>query len=92
MAERGQSSRMGYTYNEKGFLRWQWATEGIDLDEWLVISERSSIEQMISEMLTAEDYEASVITTSPQQIPARMNGHRVGADGEEVRNYRDSVN
>ncbi len=87
MAERGQSSRMGYTYNEKGFLRWQWATEGIDLDEWLVISERSSIEQMISEMLTAEDCEAGVVTTGPQQVPARMNGSRAGVGDEEVRNY-----
>jgi len=44
---------MGYNYIEKGFLRWQWATDGIDLTEWLNIAERHAIEQMINEMITS---------------------------------------
>ena len=44
---------MGYNYIEKGFLRWQWATDGIDLTEWLNIAERHALEQMVSEMITS---------------------------------------
>ncbi|MDP1700579.1 MAG: hypothetical protein Q8L53_06415 [Aestuariivirga sp.] len=53
MASHGHPNRMGYTYMEKGFLRWQWATDGIDLIEWLNIAERHAIEQMINEMKTS---------------------------------------
>ena len=52
MATHGHLNRMGYNYIEKGFLRWQWATDGIDLTEWLNIAERQAIEQMINEMIT----------------------------------------
>lgn len=55
MASHGHPNRMGYTYMEKGFLRWQWASEGIDLIEWLNIAERHAIEQMINEMRTSRD-------------------------------------
>ncbi len=50
MATHGHPNRMGYSYMERGFLRWQWATDGIDLVEWLNIAERHSIEQMLNEM------------------------------------------
>ncbi len=52
MATHGHLNRMGYNYTEKGFLRWQWATDGIDLVEWLNVAERQSIEQMINEIIT----------------------------------------
>ncbi len=52
MATHGHLNRMGYNYVEKGFLRWQWATDGIDLVEWLNVAERQSIEQMINEIIT----------------------------------------
>lgn len=55
MASYGHPSRMGYTYMEKGFLRWQWASDGIDLTEWLNIAERHAIEQMVNEMITAPE-------------------------------------
>ena len=55
MATHGHLNRMGYNYIEKGFLRWQWASDGIDLTEWLNIDERQSIEQMINEMITNQD-------------------------------------
>ncbi len=54
MATHGHLNRMGYNYIEKGFLRWQWASDGIDLTEWLNIAERQSIEQMINEMITSQ--------------------------------------
>ena len=52
MATHGHPNRMGYTYMERGFLRWQWASDGIDLVEWLNVAERHSIEQMLNEMNT----------------------------------------
>lgn len=53
MATHGHLNRMGYNYIEKGFLRWQWATDGIDLTEWLNIAERHALEQMVNEMITS---------------------------------------
>jgi hypothetical protein len=51
MAGHGHFTRVGYTILERGFLRWQWATEGIDPVEYLVAVELPSLEGMISEML-----------------------------------------
>ncbi len=56
MATHGHLNRMGYNYIEKGFLRWQWATDGIDLVEWLNVAERQSIEQMVNEMILSQDH------------------------------------
>jgi hypothetical protein len=58
MATHGHLNRMGYNYIEKGFLRWQWATDGIDLTEWLNIAERQAIEQMVNEMITSNEQTA----------------------------------
>ena len=55
MATHGHLNRMGYNYIEKGFLRWQWASDGIDLIEWLNIAERHAIEQMVNEMITSHE-------------------------------------
>ncbi len=55
MASFGHPNRMGYSYMEKGFLRWQWASEGIDLVEFLNVAERQSIEQMINEMKITQE-------------------------------------
>ena len=49
MAVNGLPNRMGFAHLEKGFLAWQWSSEGIDPVEWLAISERTSIERMINE-------------------------------------------
>jgi hypothetical protein len=51
MAGHGHFTRVGYTVLERGFLRWQWATEGIDPVEFLVAVERPSLEAMVEEML-----------------------------------------
>lgn len=53
MATHGHLNRMGYTYLEKGFLRWQWASDGMDPVEWLAVAERPSLEQMINEVTTS---------------------------------------
>jgi hypothetical protein len=53
MATHGHLNRMGYTYLEKGFLRWQWASDGMDPVEWLAVAERPSLEQMINEASTS---------------------------------------
>ncbi len=50
MAAHGHPNRMGYTYLESGFLRWQWTSEENYHVEWLNVAERQSIEQMVSDM------------------------------------------
>jgi hypothetical protein len=52
MATHGHLNRMGFSYLERGFFRWQWGGEGIDSVEWVAIAERASLEQMVEEMLT----------------------------------------
>jgi hypothetical protein len=54
MAGHGHFTRVGYTILERGFLRWQWASEGIDPVEYLVAAELHSLEAMIDEMLATE--------------------------------------
>ena len=53
MAKHGHVGRIGYTILERGFLRWTWASEGIDLIEYLAVIEKSSIEQTVEEILSA---------------------------------------
>jgi hypothetical protein len=50
MAGHGHFTRVGYTILERGFLRWQWASDGIDPIEYLVATERHALEAMIDEM------------------------------------------
>lgn len=52
MATHGHFTRMGYGYLERGFFRWQWESEGIEAVEWVVIAERSGLEQIVEEMRT----------------------------------------
>jgi hypothetical protein len=52
MATHGHLTRMGYSYLERGFFRWQLQSEGIDPVEWIAIAERLSLEALIDEMLT----------------------------------------
>jgi hypothetical protein len=54
MAGHGHLTRVGYTILERGFLRWQWASEGIDPSEYLVAAELSSLESLIEEMTATE--------------------------------------
>jgi hypothetical protein len=63
MAGHGHFTRVGYTILERGFLRWQWASEGIDPVEYLVAAELHSLEAMIDEMLAIE------AEFSPAQVP-----------------------
>jgi hypothetical protein len=52
MATRGYASRMGYPYLERGFLRWQWVTEGIDNVEYLAVASKAYLEQLVEEELS----------------------------------------
>ncbi len=52
MAGHGHVGRIGYTTIERGFLRWEWASEGIDPVEYLCVVERSGLEAMVEEMVT----------------------------------------
>jgi hypothetical protein len=65
MAGHGHLTRVGYTILERGFLRWQWASEGIDPVEYLVAAELASLESMINEM-TAKEAEYL-----PEQLPTQ---------------------
>ncbi len=52
MATRGYASRMGYPYLERGFLRWQWFSEGVDAVEYLAVASKSYLEQLVEEELS----------------------------------------
>ena len=54
MATRGYASRMGYPYIERGFLRWLWASEGIDEVEYLAVASRHYLEQLVDEEYTSQ--------------------------------------
>jgi hypothetical protein len=56
MATHGHLNRMGFTYLERGFFRWQWGGDGIDNVEWVAIAERSALEAMVEEMLTTPQH------------------------------------
>jgi hypothetical protein len=55
MATHGHVTRMGYSFIERGFLRWQWVPEGIDPVEWLAVAERDALEQLVDEALTTRE-------------------------------------
>jgi hypothetical protein len=52
MATRGYASRMGYPYLEKGFLRWQLHSDGVEAVEYLAVASKSYLEQMVEEELS----------------------------------------
>jgi hypothetical protein len=54
MATHGHVTRIGYSYLERGFFRWQMQSEGIDPVEWIAIAERPALEALVDEMLTTE--------------------------------------
>jgi hypothetical protein len=54
MAGHGHFTRVGYTILERGFLRWQWASDDIDPVEYLVAVELQSLESMIEEMVVTK--------------------------------------
>jgi hypothetical protein len=54
VALHGHPNRVGYTTVEKGFLRWEWKSEGVSPVEYLVVIERSGLEQMIDSILTTQ--------------------------------------
>ncbi len=53
MAKHGHVGRIGYTFLERGVLRWTWAPEGIDPVEYLAVIDKNSVEQMVEEMLSS---------------------------------------
>jgi hypothetical protein len=69
MASHGHLTRVGYTILERGFLRWQWASEGIDPVEYLVAAELASLENMIEEM-TAKEAEYQQVQPQKQSEPS----------------------
>lgn len=48
MATHGHPTRMGYSHVESGFLRWMWTNEEIPGEEWLMLSDRNSLEQIVA--------------------------------------------
>jgi hypothetical protein len=54
MAKHGHPNRIGYTSIEKGFLKWEWASEGVDQVEYLNVVQRSGLQQLIDEMQARE--------------------------------------
>ena len=54
MANHGHFTRVGYSILERGFLRWQWSTDSIGPMEYLVASEKQSLENLVAEMTSLE--------------------------------------
>jgi hypothetical protein len=50
MARHGHPYRIGYSTIEKGFLKWEWASEGIDPVEYLNVVTRKGLQQLVDEM------------------------------------------
>jgi hypothetical protein len=50
MATHGYSGRLGYSVIERGFLRWQWISEGMEEVEYLGVATRDSIENFAEQM------------------------------------------
>jgi hypothetical protein len=49
MATHGYANRLGYGYIERGFLRWEWASDAMDDVEYLMVAERAGIENDIAQ-------------------------------------------
>lgn len=45
------TSRWGYAYQERGFMRWQFQPEGACQSEWLSVADRDSLERLIREVV-----------------------------------------
>lgn len=69
MAGHGHFTRVGYTILERGFLRWQWASEGIDPVEYLVAAELPQLESMIDEMTAATAAESALVPAQKSPAP-----------------------
>jgi hypothetical protein len=67
MATRGHPGRMGFSYLESGFLRWQWTSEDNPQIEWLHVAERHAIEQLVSEINLQKKEEGENLS-----LPAKM--------------------
>jgi hypothetical protein len=54
MAKHGHPNRIGYSTIEKGFLKWEWASQGVDPVEYLTVVTRKGLQQLVDEMLVRE--------------------------------------
>jgi hypothetical protein len=54
MAKHGHPNRIGYSTIEKGFLKWEWASEGVDPVEYLTVVTRKGLQQLVDEMSVKE--------------------------------------
>jgi len=45
------TTRWGYAYQERGFLRWQFQPDGACQSEWLSVADRDSMERLIREVV-----------------------------------------
>jgi hypothetical protein len=48
MASHGYANRLGYGYIERGFLRWEWASDGMEEVEYLMVADTAQIENDVS--------------------------------------------
>ncbi len=54
MASHGYPGKLGYTYVERGFLRWEWTSEAMEPVEYLCVIDREGLSQYVDEALTTE--------------------------------------
>jgi hypothetical protein len=48
MASHGYANRLGYGYIERGFLRWEWVSDGMEDVEYLMVAETAAIENDVA--------------------------------------------
>jgi len=49
LATRGHATRFGYPHVERSFLNWEWSTDDVPANEWLLLAEFEDMEHLICE-------------------------------------------
>jgi hypothetical protein len=49
LATRGHATRFGYPHVERSFLNWEWSTDDVPANEWLLLAEFEDMEHLVSE-------------------------------------------
>jgi hypothetical protein len=60
------TSRWGYSHQERGFMRWQFQPDGACQSEWLSVADRPSLERLIRDVvIRRSEYRRDLLLKSP---------------------------
>ncbi len=54
MAKHGHLNRIGYSNIERGFLRWEWSSDGVEPVEYLAVVDRAGLELLVEDTTATE--------------------------------------